>query len=675
MDIDLEGRVRNTKLPLSRGLLPLFEAISNAIHSIEEAKTQSPEIVVEVIRDTSQGGLIDGEPLPNQPIKSFVVKDNGIGFTKDNFKSFGTSDSSKKQKKGGKGIGRFLWLKAFSKISVTSDFVDDKKKKKRRTFTFALNANGVQGNKVKAVDEVKDTQVRLEGFKPEYRDHSSFPKATETIGRKIIEHFLEYFVLGTCPEIILKDDYEKTSLRLKRVFESEMRLDVKKQNFKIKGKSFRIAHVRLLVPPELPHSLAFCANERSVQSEQLSRLLSNLESPLVEPKGNKRFCYIGYVAGKVLDESVNAERTRFETLDENEGTLLSDGISFDEILSTAVAKACKFLDPFTAPLNEAKKERIKEFVSSEAPQYRPLLKHKPERIDHLRSGLTDDQLDIELYKIGQEWDKELRVEYRRLLAEGEETVVEEKAFHDRYERFLEEWNEAGISKLARYVVHRKATLDFLEERLRLKADGKYPLEDAIHEIIFPLKATSEDIKIENMNLWIIDEKLAYHFYLASDKPLKQVEAVEVESDDRPDLLIFDRPFAFSESGPPFSAMVLVEFKRPARDDYSDKEEKSPILQVFDYIDQLKSGRAKDRSGRPISLPDHIPIYAYIVCDLTPTLCKQARNYSLTKTPDSQGYFGYHREHGAYIEVISFDKLVDDAKRRNKVLFEKLGIEQ
>ena len=114
MDIDLKGRVRNTKLPLSRGLLPLFEAISNAIHSIEEAKTQSPEIVVEVVRDTSQGGLIDDEPLPNQPIESFVVKDN--------FKSFETSDSSKKQKKGGKGIGRFLWLKAFSKISVTSDF-------------------------------------------------------------------------------------------------------------------------------------------------------------------------------------------------------------------------------------------------------------------------------------------------------------------------------------------------------------------------------------------------------------------------------------------------------------------------------------------------------------------------------------------------------------------------
>jgi hypothetical protein len=70
----------------------------------------------------------------------------------------------------------------------------------------------------------------------------------------------------------------------------------------------------------------------------------------------------------------------------------------------------------------------------------------------------------------------------------------------------------------------------------------------------------------------------------------------------------------------------------------------------------------------------LPIYAYIVCDLTSSLHKQARDYQLTKTPDSQGYFGYHRDHGAYIEVMSFDKLIADAQRRNKILFDKLGLE-
>ena len=32
-----------------------------------------------------------------------------------------------------------------------------------------------------------------------------------------------------------------------------------------------------------------------------------------------------------------------------------------------------------------------------------------------------------------------------------------------------------------------------------------------------------------------------------------------------------------------------------------------------------------------------------------------------------------RSSGIYVEVISFDKLIDDAKRRNAVLFDQLGL--
>ena len=111
MDLDLKGRINNTKLPLSNGLHPLFETISNSIHALEETKKKGCMIEVEIIRDTSQGGLIEGEPLPNQPIIGFVVHDNGIGFTDAHFKSFQTSDTTTKRTKGGKGVGRFLWLK------------------------------------------------------------------------------------------------------------------------------------------------------------------------------------------------------------------------------------------------------------------------------------------------------------------------------------------------------------------------------------------------------------------------------------------------------------------------------------------------------------------------------------------------------------------------------------
>jgi hypothetical protein len=55
------------------------------------------------------------------------------------------------------------------------------------------------------------------------------------------------------------------------------------------------------------------------------------------------------------------------------------------------------------------------------------------------------------------------------------------------------------------------------------------------------------------------------------------------------------------------------------------------------------------------------------------LKNQAENAQLTLTPDSNGYFGYNPILGVYVEIISFDKLIADAKKRNAVLFDKLGL--
>ena len=60
-----------------------------------------------------------------------------------------------------------------------------------------------------------------------------------------------------------------------------------------------------------------------------------------------------------------------------------------------------------------------------------------------------------------------------------------------------------MSKLAKHVVHRKATLSFLDSRRELQSSGKYLLEDAVHKVIFPLKQTSDDVPPDKMNLWII----------------------------------------------------------------------------------------------------------------------------------------------------------------------------
>jgi hypothetical protein len=81
-----------------------------------------------------------------------------------------------------------------------------------------------------------------------------------------------------------------------------------------------------------------------------------------------------------------------------------------------------------------------------------------------------------------------------------------------------------------------------------------------------------------------------------------------------------------------------------------------LTQVYDYVRLIKNGKAFDRGGTPINLPDHTPFYAYIVCDITAKLTLQAENASLTQSPDSMGYFGYHPKLKTYVEIISFDKV-------------------
>ena len=118
---------------------------------------------------------------------------------------------------------------------------------------------------------------------------------------------------------------------------------------------------------------------------------------------------------------------------------------------------------------------------------------------------------------------------------------------------------------------------------------------------------------------------------------------------------------------------MVEFKCPARDDYTD--DKNPIAQVYGYVRHIQSGKAKDRQGRPINVPVQMPCYAYIVCDLMPTLKTQAENHDFTIRPDAQGYVHYNKTLGLYTEIVSFEALIDYAKKRNARLFEELGLDR
>src|SRR5512133_3777206 len=115
---DLHGRVKNLRLRGRDAQQPLFEAISNSFHAIENAKRKKGTIQVRLIRDPDQRILStsDATEIATANVTAIEISDNGEGFTDENFESFLTLDSQRKAPIGGKGVGRLSWLKFFEEV-------------------------------------------------------------------------------------------------------------------------------------------------------------------------------------------------------------------------------------------------------------------------------------------------------------------------------------------------------------------------------------------------------------------------------------------------------------------------------------------------------------------------------------------------------------------------------
>jgi hypothetical protein len=197
LDFDLPHCVNNIVLKKSEALLPLFEAVINSIHAVK-GRDGANKISITVHRAGPQA-LLPGQAT--DLISGFSVTDNGVGFTRDNLKSFKTYSSSLKAGIGGKGIGRFLWLKAFDRVIVESTFQEDGTFWLRR-FEFLADQEGVRNEAMAASEETSfKTTISLDGFKSEYAVTARHTDLT--IARRIIEHCMIDFMRSDCPEISL----------------------------------------------------------------------------------------------------------------------------------------------------------------------------------------------------------------------------------------------------------------------------------------------------------------------------------------------------------------------------------------------------------------------------------------------------------------------------------------
>lgn len=63
----------------------------------------------------------------------------------------------------------------------------------------------------------------------------------------------------------------------------------------------------------------------------------------------------------------------------------------------------------------------------------------------------------------------------------------------------------------------------------------------------------------------------------------------------------------------------------------------------------------------------------IICDLSDAMIRLCEDHDMRKAYDGLSYYKHHENKNAYIEVISFDKLLQGDKERNKAFFDKLGL--
>ncbi len=668
MRLDVIGRLHNTRLPHSKPLLPLFECIVNSIHAIEEAGIKNGLVQILIDRDTRSGVFeFEGEE-DLRPIQNISVLDNGVGFNEANFSSFETGDTRHKILKGSKGIGRFIWLKAFEEVEIHSFYKGKGTQHFERKFEFKASEQGLENHYNEPIKEKKrETTVTLKGFMDDYQ--KGCPKRIEDIALRIIEHCLVYF-LHNCPIIIIRDPHNNKEVVVNDKFKEVTKHSRTVKNFSIGTNDFVLNLIEVFAKTGTS-KLHLCAHKREVESEDLPKFIPNLAQRLEDSEGNE-FIVRAYVSGEYLDSIVNQERTNLHFPKDRHSSALIPEIT-EEIL---VGRVCEIItEELAGYLNEIrveKLERITKFINLDAPQYKPLLKYKSENIDLIRPTISNKTLEIELFKIQQDLELEVKSEGRQIFDQIK-SVEDLAAFGDTYSKYSEKVTELGSAKLAQYIIYRKTILELLEHSLEIGDDEKYALENAVHQVIFPLRKTSDEVPFDKQNLWIIDERLAYHRYLSSDKPFTEITPITSESKDRADILIFNSPFAFVDATrPPFQSIVIIEFKRPMRKEYSFDDD-NPIEQVFGYIERIMEGKTTDNKGRPIQVSQNTPFYCYLICDLTPKIVSIAKKAGFTKTPDEQGYFGFNPNFNAYVEIIGFTKLLNDSKQRNQILFDKLQL--
>jgi hypothetical protein len=664
-NINIQRAVENIR-STTTVFTPIVEVVVNAIQAIEEAREPLGVVRLKVRRSSQQE--LEVEAVDSK-ILDIMVEDNGIGFTDENTSSFDTLYSARKIREGGKGFGRFTCLRYFDDVRIDSTYRGSELR--RRQFEMGKETELIVNERIS--DPAQDgtgTTVTLASERT-----GKLPRKLSSLARGLVELLLPYFSTKgyVCPRIELSELDGTGVIVLNDYVDSRgaiiHEVSLPDSTFTIQGaagpQTFDVRVFKFLSPQNKVSKVSLVAHKREVTETSLAAYIPEFSDEFVEDPGgdqSRRRNYIlkAYVFGLYLDDNVLLERGSFSFQKETDLLL---GISQSQIEAAAANLTKASVLDQVVTRQERKRERLRQYVEEQAPWYKPLMKSVD--ASALASTASETEMEILLHREQFKQETQIRQDLASVLASDDPSQLFQRA-----RELADRVSESSKNELVHYVALRRQVLELFKRTLELTTDGSYPSEGAVHDIVFPAKTDSLEIDYESHNLWILDERLTFTTYLASDVPLNGGNS------QRPDIITFDRPVAFRSENEASNPVTIFEFKRPGRDDFANPSSKEdPVEQVVRYVNALRAGQYRTPKGREINIGTTTPFYGYVICDLSSKVKRWLHDEKDFKPmPDGLGYFSWRGNINLYIEVLSWSKLLKDAEIRNRAFFHKLGIQ-
>lgn len=641
---DMQAVLTRTHLPhdLHGFLLPVFEAISNAMDGIQER-----------FGDGAQDkGAIDIKITDvNDPTNIIVsVTDNGVGLHDGNYKAFKTPFSGHKLNQKGRGFGRFIAFKVFARILYSSRY-EFFTEKRSRAFRFDIR----QDEELIFFDaepDFKGAGMRVEYNQPlsDWHDLIRQMKPTDIL-EEIGSHFLPYFLYRWLPKITIQFDDaapEDITRHFKGVF---VQYDSGAFQCEIDGSNETLEYSLTKIPRSQlfkSHCLLLAAADRIVG---FPRDLSNkVGEPYFTDEKNERYIVIAVVRGEAFERRLNDARTSINLpakVIEEIVSAVSEAIQGKETTQIEKIKTAQ-----SAVLDEALRENPILRIGLRGKTVKEYVAAKP---NNWKAENFVSDLAIERFRATNDFT-------RQMVAAANNAEDYESKIKDLVDKLDEGKKEA----LAEYVIHRKNIIELIELARKFKDDGKRAPEDEIHELVFRRFSDSANTDYFEHNLWLIDDALAFMPYISSDRAMhgKGRKA----GDKVADLFFYDDSLILGDEDG--TTITIVEFKKPSRNDYVFGNATSdPVMQVVETLDKATAaGGISKTDGSHISFSGVVRRFAFIIADITPSLVKVLKAHDFRNDWNPKMYVRYRDNEQVFIQVMGYETLVDLAKKRNQAFF-------